>query len=150
MLSRLWTSIRYGIAAKLYLMTAVSLAALLILAAASIHFANQTKLAAERLYSEGVMGIQAVTQLEVLFEQHRALITAAPAELDRNRLKKSRQAVDAVNVLIEANVLAHPLEAGTPKGKLLAELAAQVPYLKDAGYRVLMLADSFAQDKALE
>src|SRR5450432_3614721 len=106
MLSRFWTSIRYGIAAKLYLMTAISLAALLILAAASIHFANQTKLAAERLYSEGVMGIQAVTQLEVLFEQHRALITAAPAELDRSRLEKSRRAVEAVDSQIDRSVLA--------------------------------------------
>src|ERR1700687_4048128 len=104
MLSRLWALVRYGIAAKLYLLTAISLAALLVLAGASIHFASQTKLAAERLYREGVAGIQTVTQLEVLFEQHRALITGAPAELDRNRLRKSRHAVEAIDVQIDASV----------------------------------------------
>src|SRR5471032_1626743 len=137
MLSRLWTSIRYGIAAQLYLLTAVSLAALLILAAASIHFANQTKLAAERLYREGVAGIQVVTQLEVLFEQHRALITAAPAELDRSRLRKSRQAVEAVNTLIDGSVQTELSRGGTPDERLLTEIAREVPKLREAGDRVL-------------
>jgi hypothetical protein len=101
MLSRLWALARYGIAPKLYLLTAIALAALLVLATASIHFASQTKIAAERLYREGILGIQTVTQLEVLFEQHRALITGAPAELDRIRLQRSRQAVEAINVQLE-------------------------------------------------
>jgi hypothetical protein len=149
-LSRLWALIRYGIAAKLYLLTAISLAALLILAAASIHFASQTKLASERLYREGVLGIQAVTQLEVLFEQHRALITAAPNELDRGRLRNSRQAADAVNALIDGSVRTELSQGETANGRLLAQIAAQVPKLREAGGRVLMLADSFAQDKALE
>src|SRR5450755_3285460 len=104
MLSRLWALVRYGIAAKLYLLTAIWLAALAVLAAASIHFAGQTRFAAERLYGEGVLGIQTVTQLEVLFAQHRALITAAPAQLDRGRLQKTRQAVEAVNARIEASI----------------------------------------------
>jgi diguanylate cyclase (GGDEF)-like protein len=150
MLSRLWTLLRHGIAAKLYLLTAISLAALLVLAGASIHFASQTKLAAERLYREGVAGIQTVTQLEVLFEQHRALITEAPAELDRSRLRKSRQAVEAIDVQIDASVYPDRLASDTPKGRLLREIAAQVPKLREAGYRVLMFAENFAQDKALE
>ena len=149
MLSRLWTSVRYGIAAKLYLLTAIALAALLVLATASIHFASQTRFAAERLYGEGVAGIQTVTQLEVLFTQHRALITAAPAELDRHRLQNTRVAVEAVNARIDASVWAKPLASGKP-GELLTEIAAQVPQLREAGDRVLMLANSFAQDKALE
>ena len=41
MLTRIWRSVRYGIAAKLYLLTAVALAALLVIATASIHFANR-------------------------------------------------------------------------------------------------------------
>jgi diguanylate cyclase (GGDEF)-like protein len=150
MLSRLWALLRYGIAAKLYLLTAISLAALLVLATASIHFASQTKLAAERLYREGVVGIQTITQLEVLFEQHRALITAAPAELDRNRLRNSRQAVEAVEARIVAGVNPDGLAGNTPKARRLAEIAAQVPRLRDAGSHVLMLAENFAQDQALE
>jgi diguanylate cyclase (GGDEF)-like protein len=149
-LTRIWRSVRYGIAAKLYLLTAVALAALLVLATASIHFANQTRFSAERLYREGVVGIQAVTQLEVLFEQHRALITAAPAELDRSRLEKSRRAVEAVDSQIDRSVLAERSGGNAPQGRFLTEIAAQVPKLRVAGKRVLMLAESFAQDKALE
>jgi diguanylate cyclase (GGDEF)-like protein len=150
MLSRLWASVRYSIAAKLYLLTFISIAALAVLAAASIHFAGQTRFAAERLYREGVLGIQTVTQLEVLFAQHRALITAAPAELDRGRLRNSRQAVEALNTLIEGSVQTELSRAEPPKAELLSEIAAQVPRLKETGDQVLRLADSFAQDKALE
>jgi diguanylate cyclase (GGDEF)-like protein len=150
MLSRLWALVRYGIAAKLYLLTAISLAALAVLAAASIHFAGQTRFAAERLYGEGVLGIQTVTQLEVLFAQHRALITAAPAELDRSRLRNSRQAVEAVNTLIDGSVQTELSRGGTPDERLLTEIAREVPKLREAGDRVLMLADNFAQDRALE
>jgi diguanylate cyclase (GGDEF)-like protein len=150
MLSRLWMSVRYGIAAKLYLLTAIALAALLALATASILFAGQTRFAAERLYSEGVLGIQTVTRLEVLFEQHRALITAAPAELDRSRTQISRQAVEALNTRIDARVETELSRSGALREGPLLEIAAQVPKLRLAGDRVFMLADSFAQDKALE
>lgn len=150
MLSRLWTSVRYGIAAKLYLLNAVSIAALVVLATASIHFASQTRFAAERLYREGVLGIQTVTQLEVLFEQHRALITAAPAELDRKRLQRSRLAFEAVNASIDASVLTERSRGAATDDSQITAIATQVPKLIEAGDRVLMLAENFAQDKALE
>jgi len=149
MLSRLWALVCYGIAARLYLLTAISLASLLVLATASIHFADKTKSAAERLYLEGVVGIQTITQLEILFEQHRAFITGAPAELDRGRLQKTRQAVDAVNVQIGLSVNASSHNDAAAK-KVLTEIAAQVPQLIESGNRVLLFADNFAQDKALE
>ena len=149
MLTRLLTSVRHGIAPKLYLLTGIALTALLVLAMASIHFASQTKRAAERLYREGVVGIQIITQLEVMFEQHRALITGAPAELDRGRIQSSRQAVEAINVQIEASVYPKRFENDNEERRL-AEIAVQVPKLIESGNRVLMLADSFAQDRALE
>jgi hypothetical protein len=121
MLSRHWALVRYGIAAKLYLLSAISLATLAVLATASIHFAVQTRFAAERLYGEGVLGIQTVAQLEVLFAQHRALITAAPAELDRSRLRNSRQAVEAVNTLIDGSVRTELSRGETPNESLLTE-----------------------------
>lgn len=40
MLTRLLTSVRHGIAPKLYLLTGIALTALLVLAMASIHFAS--------------------------------------------------------------------------------------------------------------
>lgn len=150
MLSGIWRAVRYSIAAQLYLLTTISIVALAVLAAASIHFAGQTKFAAERLYTFGVVGIQTVTQLEVMFTQHRALITAAPAELDRRRLHDSRVAIDAVNARIDASVRAKSATSSGPGEKLLTEIAAQVPRLREAGDQVLLLAHNFAQDKALE
>ena len=149
MLSRLWRSIRYGIAAKFYLLTAIALAALVVLAAASIHFASQTRTAAERLYGEGVVGIQTVTELEVLFEQHRALITAAPALLDRSRIRDSRLAVAALNARIEESVQTQLSRSDATREILLQQIAAHVPRLSQAGDRVLMLAHNFAQEQAL-
>jgi diguanylate cyclase (GGDEF)-like protein len=148
--SRLWASIRYSIAAKLYLLSGISVIAVAALATASVHFAGQTRFAAEQLYREGVVGIQTVTQLEVLFEQHRALITAAPAELDRHRLQNTRHAVDAVNTLIDKSVHAELSARDAPDRRLLTEIAVQVPKLREAGDRVLMFAGNFAQDRALE
>jgi diguanylate cyclase (GGDEF)-like protein/PAS domain S-box-containing protein len=145
MLSRLWMLILHRIAAKLYLLTFISLAALAVLATVSIHFANQTNLAAERLYQEGVLGVQKVTQLEVLFEQHRALILAAPAELDRGHLQKSRQSVEVLNSRIAITLAERDLSSE----RFLSQISAQVPTLTKSGNRVLMLADNFAQDEAL-
>src|ERR1035437_8507104 len=147
---RLWTLVPYGIAAKLYLLTAISIMALAVLATASIHFASQTKFAAGQLYREGVVEIQKVSELRVLFEQHRALITAAPAELDRGRLQKTRKAVEAVNARIEATIHAESSQQEAPREGLLSQIAVEVPKLMVSGDRVLMLAYNFAQDKALE
>jgi diguanylate cyclase (GGDEF)-like protein/PAS domain S-box-containing protein len=147
---RLWTLVPYGIAAKLYLLTAISVVVLAVLATASIHFASETKFAASRLYREGVVEIQKVSELRVLFEQHRALITAAPAELDRGRLQKTRQAVEAVNARIEATIHAESSQQEASGGGLLSQIAVEVPKLMVSGDRVLMLAYNFAQDKALE
>ena len=63
---RLWTLVPYGIAAKLYLLTAISVMALAVLATASIHFASQTKFAAGRLYRQGVVGIEKVDRKSVV------------------------------------------------------------------------------------
>jgi diguanylate cyclase (GGDEF)-like protein len=150
MLSRLWASIRYSIAAKLYLHSGISVVAIAVLVTASVHFAGQTRFAAHELYREGVVGIQAVTQLEVLFEQHRALITAAPAELDRHRLQNTMQAVEVVNSLIDKSVHAEPSASNAAERGVLAEIAVQAPKLREAGDRVLMFAGNFIQDRALE
>jgi diguanylate cyclase (GGDEF)-like protein/PAS domain S-box-containing protein len=147
MLLRFSAMVRYGIAAKLYLLTAISIVALAVLATASIHFANQTKFAAGRLYQDGVVGIQKETQLEVLFEQHRGLITAAPAQLDRGHLEKSRQAIEILNSRIEASVVA---EHDSPNDGLLSQISVEISKLRESGDRVLRLANNFAQDEALE
>lgn len=145
MLVHLWTLIQHRIAAKLYLLTIVSLTALAILATVSIHFASQTKLAAGRLYQEGVLGIRNVTQLEVLFEQHRAMIKAAPAGLDRARLQETRQSIEMLNVRI-ATILA---DRAPWNNRFLSRIEAGIPALAESGHQVLKLAENFAREEAL-
>jgi diguanylate cyclase (GGDEF)-like protein len=142
---RFWTVVRHGIAAKMYLQTLVALAALAALVYASIHFADLTKRAAERLYGEGVVGLQQAASIEVLFEQHRRLVEAAPAELDRDRLRASNTSIVDIGARLDIGV-----SVGSGKDRWLKAVAGEMPMLKAAGAEVIRLADSFAQDKALE
>jgi diguanylate cyclase (GGDEF)-like protein len=142
---RFWTVVRHGIAAKMYLQTLVALAALTTLVYASIHFADQTKWAAERLYGEGVVGLQQAASIEVLFEQHRRLVEAAPAEYDRDRLRASNTSIIDIGARLDIGV-----SVGSGKDRWLKAIAGEMPMLKAAGAEVIRLADSFAQDKALE
>jgi diguanylate cyclase (GGDEF)-like protein/PAS domain S-box-containing protein len=149
MFSRFWIAIRYSIAAKLYMLTLVSVGALAVLATASTHFANQAQIAAGKLYLEGVEGVQKVTHLEILFEQHRALITAVPAELQRARIRQIQQTVADLDERIDGSLLAVGAQRDAGIQQLLQEIGADVPKLKQSGHRVLMFADNFAQDQAL-
>ena len=142
---RFWSVVRHGIAAKMYFLTLVALASLGALVYASIHFAEQTELAAERLYGEGVVGLQQAALVGVLFEQHRRMVEAAPAELDRNRLGVSRAALADLTIRLKASI-----KEGSATDKWLKVVASEIPMLEAAGMEVLRLAENFAQDKALE
>jgi diguanylate cyclase (GGDEF)-like protein len=142
---RFWTVVRHGIAAKMYLQTLVALAALAALVYASIHFADQTEQAAERLYGEGVVGLQQAASIEVLFEQHRRLVEAAPAELDRDRLRASNTSIIDIGARLDIGI-----SVGSGKDRWLQAAAGEMPMLKAAGAEVIRLADNFAQDKALD
>jgi diguanylate cyclase (GGDEF)-like protein/PAS domain S-box-containing protein len=138
-----------SIAAKLYLSNIASLAAVAILVISSVHFATRTKTAASDLVQSGVLELQRESELEILFQQHRRLVQAAPAELDRSRLQLSQAAVERTNVAIKrflAEAAANQVPIAEP---FLATIGAELPRLQQASAEVFMLAHNFAQDQAL-
>jgi hypothetical protein len=91
----LLASIRSSIAARLYGSNTTSLLAVAILAITSVHFANRTETAAN--HQSGVLELQKESRFEIIFQRHRRLVQAAPAELDRVRLDASRAEVVMAN-----------------------------------------------------
>jgi diguanylate cyclase (GGDEF)-like protein len=142
---RLWSAVRHGIVAKMHLLSFMAVAAVATLSYASIHFAQQTEQAAARLYGEGVVSLKQEALVEVLFEQHRRLVQASPAELDRVRLRASRAALAEVDLRLGASI-----NDSQATDKWLKAVALELPMLQAAGMEVLRLAENFAQDKALE
>jgi len=140
-----------GISAKFYLLAALAIAAVSGLAGASIYFAKTTELAAHHLYSDGFLGVVNSTRLELLLEQHRRIVESMPAEVDRGRLRDSRNQLELIGRKLSALI-----------GDLLAEkndgltdaverrIAHSFPALFRSGEQVAFYAYDFAQDKALE
>src|SRR5919198_2691878 len=87
---------RGGVSAKLYCLAFLSIIAVGALAAASIYFAKTTEFAAQRLYSDGFVGVVSSTRLELLLERHRRIVESTPAEVDRARLDQNRAELDEI------------------------------------------------------
>src|SRR5579872_5285191 len=83
---------RLGLAAKLYLLAALSTLAVAILAGSSLHFARVTEAAAAQLSGKAFKTVENSALLQSLLAQHRQIIESAPAEVDRNRLEASQRA----------------------------------------------------------
>lgn len=139
-----------SIAARLYISNGASLVAVAILAVASVHFANRTETAASHLYQSGVIELQRESLFEIMFQQHRRMVQAAPAELNRSRLQVSKVAVDQINSAIKEFLKETPTDSASVAGEFLKTIRAEIPKLEQAGADVFMLADNFAQDQALQ
>ncbi|MDB5602786.1 MAG: domain S-box/diguanylate cyclase protein [Xanthobacteraceae bacterium] len=141
---------RLGIAAKLYCVAALSGVTVVALVFASIHFAGVTEQAANRLYRDGFSGIQVVTNLQALLEQHRRIVESAPAEVDRVRLEASQRAMIDNGAQLTAlvreltNSKSDPVQDG-----LELEMQSYLPNLIKSGQEVLFFAYNFAQDNAI-
>jgi diguanylate cyclase (GGDEF)-like protein len=136
-----------SIAAPIYMSNGASLVAVAILAIASVHFANRTETAAAHLYQSGVIELQKESLFEIMFQQHRRMVQAAPAELDRSRLQSSKAALDQINDTIRQFLKEAPDEDRSIAGEFLKVIRAEIPKLEEAGARVFMLAENFAQDQ---
>src|SRR5919202_4487862 len=88
------TSMRFGIAAKLYCVAALSCAAVAVLAWSPFHFSRITELAARHLYENDFADVLKSARLEVLLERHRRLVESAPSEFDQARLRENRRKLD--------------------------------------------------------
>ena len=147
--ARGWRYARQSIAVQLYSSNTASLLAVVILAVASIHFALRTETAANYLYQSGVMELQVESRFEILFQRHRRLVQAAPAELDRERLNASRAELGKADSQLQLILREVSRDNMSSANQFVANIKIELPTLEDAGARVFELAHSFSQDEAL-
>jgi diguanylate cyclase (GGDEF)-like protein len=142
----------YGgsIAAKLYFFATLSIVAVVALAGSSIYFARVTEVAAVRLYDQGFLGTQNSARLGLLLEQHRRIVESMPSEVDRQRIDKALHELDDTQAKLEELMRQIVAQKNLPPGALERRIATSLPYLFEAGQRVIFYAREFAQDKATE
>ena len=127
---------------RLYCLSGVALVAVSVLAAASVHFADETNRAAQRLYGYSLAGVVNAADLELYLEKHRRIIETAPVEVDRQHLQRDTIASEAIVDQLETLANLHDEDA--------AGITGELPELVAKGRRVLYFAAQFAQDRALE
>ncbi|UTD27644.1 bifunctional diguanylate cyclase/phosphodiesterase [Bradyrhizobium sp. WD16] len=137
-------------AVQLYTLRVVSIAAVALLALASIHFAEETRRAADYVFRSGVATLRSGFELEMMFEKNRRLVESAPADLDRARLQANRAVLRRLNADM-AKFLDRSGLWDTMQGSgQHAALRHDFTLLAEAGDRVMYLAENFSQDQALE
>ncbi len=142
---------RLGLAAKLYLLAALSTLAVAILAGSSLHFARVTEAAAAQLSGKAFKTVENSALLQSLLAQHRQIIESAPAEVDRNRLEASQRAfIEKSSELFALIKRIDRDQDDTIARQLETQINDGLPLLVKAGQEVMFYAYNFAQDKALE
>ncbi|MGH1417634.1 MAG: EAL domain-containing protein [Hyphomicrobiaceae bacterium] len=134
---------RSRVAAKLYVIGILGVAAVGVLAVASIYFASNTRIAARHLYEDGLIGVVEACELEHLLERHRRIVEAAPTHFDRVRIDQDRQETEKILDRLSEMAL-------NREEKSLDAISSLLPQLTNHGRRVLFLVANFAQDGALE
>lgn len=144
-----WHGIWNSIAAPLYGSNTASLIAVLILAITSIHFADRTDSAARYLYQTGVVELQKESHFEIIFQRHRRLVQAAPAELDRGRLQAGRAEVAMASSQLRQFLYEVGRDNTSIAYQFVESIAVALPTLEASSGRVFELAYNFSQDEAL-
>ena len=139
-----------SIAARLYCFALLSIIAVVALASSSIYFTNTTETAAHRLYDHGFLGTLNSARLGLLIEQHRRIVESMPSEVDRQRIDAALRELDGTQAKLEELMRQLVAQKSLPPGALERRIAASLPYLFEAGQRVIFYAREFAQDKATE
>jgi len=137
---------RYGgsIAAKLYFFATLSIVAVVALAGSAIYFTRVTEVAAVRLYDQGFLGTQNSARLGLLLEQHRRIVESMPSEVDRQRIDKALRELDDTQAKLEELMRQLVGQRNLPPGALERRIATSLPYLFEAGQRVIFYAREFA------
>src|SRR5215475_11802640 len=141
---------RQTVAARLYLLIGLAVAALLLVIAAAVVGSGDMVAAGERLHERGVQGLDEASRLAILFERQRGLVSRAPAETDLERQKAYRAEFEKLNAPIDA--ARERLEALVPsatRAKVQA-LTDAFAKLHRAAASVFELSANFEQDKATD
>lgn len=130
-----------GIATRLYTVFALAVSIVFVLAMAAIIFASQTRTAALGFFSNGLSGIAATTDLDILLKRHRRVVETAPDEPGVNPMALRQRELDELAAAMTARLDA--VEGGRLFGLRddLAKLFAE-------GYRVVAVAEAGGKDVA--
>jgi methyl-accepting chemotaxis protein len=138
------------VAGRLYLLMGPAALALVLVIAATIIGSNRMVDAGERLERRGVTGIEQASQLALLFERQRGLVSRAPAEIDLGRLRTYRTTVDDLSRQIDIN-LDRLHELAPPSVQtLIADFVTSFADFRNASAQVFDLSSNFLQDRATE
>ena len=147
----LYTLLRHlkpnSVATKLYLVAIMVLAAVSLMALASVHFSQLTKEAADRVHQKGFIGLVTATDLDVALQRHRRIVESAPAEVDKTTIAADRESMNALaDRLLK---LAASIEQEESHAAINAMgLRILLPELFKLGKQVLYFAENFAQNQA--
>jgi signal transduction histidine kinase len=131
---------------KLYLAMAAAAGAVIVLMAASLHYAVATLHAADSLYNHGYLEARSAAQLDLVFAQHRRLVESAPAEVDRRRIAQTRLRLKELDTSLVAILDEARKRTDEVRWR---EILGDLDSLTHHAGAVMYLADNFAQDKAL-
>ena len=132
-----------SISSRLHLVGALSLLAVWSLTYVSIQISIQTRNAAEELFTTGFVGMSRAAQLQLLLEKQRRIIESAPAEVNWEALKSDR--TQLAKIAEESRTL-----AGAVSTDFRDELVQSLEAISNLGDKVMLHAESFAQDSAVE
>jgi diguanylate cyclase (GGDEF)-like protein len=131
------------LAFRLYSILGIAVGAIVALAYAGSHMAAVTAKAAVHLSRDGLDGIVKASELNVLIEQHRRIVEAAPAEIDRRQIARNRDALRRIEAAVTLQTRGRSDDAART-------VADRLPLLTAQADQVLFLAENFATDSAAD
>jgi methyl-accepting chemotaxis protein len=144
------TAIRFGVAARQYLLIALATLALVLVIGASVIGSGRMMDAGTYLHERGVAGIEETSRLSLLFERQRGLVSRTPAETDLDRQKDYRARFDTLNGEIDASVARLGALVSGPERDSVPALATLFAALRKDAVRIFDFSQSFVQDSATE
>ncbi len=123
-----------GMTARVILVLALAFAAIGALVSSSLSFAWRTEEVAKDLSGRVFGRVTLSTSLELSLEKHRRLVESAPLELDRERLRADRLALNELNLAIQERTRAAPAELGRLFPDLMAKAHAVMSHSEDLAY----------------
>jgi PAS domain S-box-containing protein len=139
-----------SIAARLYLVIGLSTIALITVIGAALVGSGEMVTAGHNLHDRGAVAIKETSRLSFLFEEQEQLVTRAPAEIDRDRIRKYRARFDDIGPEL-SDALSHfaPL-ADTLVKNSPARLAGLFRLFQAHAGTVFDFAEDFLQEKAID
>jgi PAS domain S-box-containing protein len=137
-----------SIAARLYLLIALSTIALVVVIVAALEGSGKMVAAGHKLHDRGVVIVEETSRLALLFEDQQQLVGRAPGEIDRNLMRGYRARFDNLSKqLFDELIRMAPLADALGESSA-SRLTALFKEYRQLASRVFDFAEDFVQDKA--